>query len=315
MENTITSRKIVRSFAVDPLEYPFEDHWFIYGDGFVHYVDEGTGPAVLLLHGNPTWSYIYREIIEGLRTECRLIAPDYPGFGMSKAPSSYGFTPKEHSRVVSELVENLKLHDLVLVVQDWGGPIGMSYAVEHRENIRGMVIMNTWAWPASNLQKLFSLVMGGWPVGYWLQTRRNYFAKAMLPDGIHHKEKVTPTLRRAYVDPFPTPSSRKPTWIFPRQIRKARPWLAQVESQLPVLSEVPTQILWGKQDVPGFPLSEMERWQRYLRKTETEVLDDAGHSVQEDRPDRVSAAIRRVLERTSERSGPRADPVPSDAQT
>jgi len=315
MEDSTASRKVGRPFSVDPLEYPFEDHWFTYGDGLVHYVDEGAGPTVLLLHGNPTWSYIYRGIIKELRTECRLIAPDYPGFGMSKAPSNYGFTPKEHGQVVSELVERLELHDLVLVVQDWGGPIGMSYAVEHRENLRGIVIMNTWAWPASNLQKLFSFVMGGWPVGYWLQTRRNYFAKAMLPDGIHHKERVTPTLRKAYVDPFPTPTSRISTYIFPKQIRKARPWLAQLESQLPVLSEVPAQILWGKQDVPGFPLSEMERWQRYLGKAEIETLDDAGHSVQEDRPDRVSSAIRRLLERTSGGGGPRANAAPHVVQS
>ena len=292
-----------RPFEVDPVEYPFKDHWFSYGDGFIHYVDEGNGSPIVLLHGNPTWSYLYREIIKELRTECRLVAPDYPGFGMSKAPSKYSFTPKEHGHVVRELIDNLKLKNLVMVVQDWGGPIGMNYAVENKENLRGLVIMNTWAWPSSNLQKLFSLVMGGWPLGYWLQTQRNYFAKTMLPDGIHHKEKVTPTLRKAYVDPFPTPRSRKPTWIFPRQIRKAGSWLAKIESSLPALSEIPTQILWGKDDAPGFPLSEMERWQRYLVNHETEILDDAGHSVQEDRPDRVSTAIRRLVERTSQRKG------------
>ena len=290
-----------RPFEVDPAEYPFQDHRLSYRDGHVHYVDEGSGPTVLLLHGNPAWSYLYRDIIKVLRGECRLVAPDFPGFGMSKPPSGYGFTPKEHAEVVRDLVERLKLQDLVLVVQDWGGPIGMSYAVGHKDNLRGVVIMNTWAWPSSALQNLFSLVMGGWPLGYWLQTQRNYFAKEMLPDGIVHKERVTPTLRKAYVDPFPTPSSRKPTWIFPRQIRKARSWLAGIESELPVLSNVPVQILWGKQDVPGFPLSEMERWQRNLKNHESETLDDAGHSVQEDRPDRVSAAIRRVLERSGQR--------------
>lgn len=299
MGNTTLPLSLRRPFEVDAVEYPFKDHWLGYGDGYIHYVDEGDGPAVVLLHGNPTWSYIYRNIIKELRSECRLIAPDYPGFGMSKAPSKYGFTPEEHSEMVRELVQNLELRNLVLVVQDWGGPIGMNYAVEHKENLRGLVVMNTWAWPSSNLQKLFSLVMGGWPLGYWLQTRRNYFAKSMLPDGIHHKEKVTATLRKAYVDPFPTPRSRKPTWIFPRQIRKAGGWLARLESRLAVLSQVPTQILWGKDDAPGFPLSEMQLWQHYLKNHETEVLDDAGHSVQEDRPDRVSAAIRRVIQRSS----------------
>ncbi|WP_331436853.1 alpha/beta fold hydrolase [Gordoniibacillus kamchatkensis] len=75
-----------RPFELDPAEYPFTDRWLPYRDGYIHYVDEGQGPAILLLHGNPTWSYLYRNVIKELRTEFRLIAPDYPGFGMSKAP-------------------------------------------------------------------------------------------------------------------------------------------------------------------------------------------------------------------------------------
>lgn len=93
---------------------------------------------------------------------------------MSRAPSNFGFTSVEQSNVVTELVGHLGLRSLVLVVQDWGGPIGMNYAVRDHENLRGLVVMNTWAWPASTLQRIFSLVMGGWPIGYLLQTRRTY---------------------------------------------------------------------------------------------------------------------------------------------
>jgi haloalkane dehalogenase len=288
-----------RPFEVDPSEYPFDDHWLPYRDGYVHYIDEGRGSTVLLLHGNPTWSYIYRNVVKDLRGECRLVVLDYPGFGMSKAPSQYGFTPEEQSAVVVDLIDRLELREFVLVVQDWGGPIGINYAVRNRTNLRGLVVMNTWAWPASTLQKIFSIAMGGWPIGYWLQTRRNYFAKSMLPSGIYHSERVTESFRNAYTDPFPTPESRKPTYIFPKQIRKARAWLADIESKLPNLSDLPAQILWGTHDDPGFPLKEMTKWQGYLKMHETETLDDASHSVQEDRPDRVVASIQRVLERTA----------------
>jgi haloalkane dehalogenase len=287
-----------RPFEVDNSEYPFKDNWLSYRDGYIHYLDEGKGPTVLLLHGNPTWSYIYRNIIKELRGECRLISLDYPGFGMSKAPSQYGFTPQEQSEAVLELIRHLQLKSIVLVVQDWGGPIGMNYAVQNRSNLRGLVVMNTWAWPASFLQRLFSFVMGGWPIWYWLQTHRNYFAKAMLPDGIFHKEKVTHSLRKAYTDPFPTVDSRKPTYIFPGQIRKAHAWLGKIESKLPNLGELPAQILWGNKNDPGFGPKDLEKWQGFLKMHETEILDDASHSVQEDRPDRVVAAIRRVLDRT-----------------
>ncbi|MDU0203989.1 alpha/beta fold hydrolase [Paenibacillus sp. MAH-36] len=292
-----------RPFDVDASEYPFKDHWMPYRDGVIHYIDEGQGPVILLLHGNPTWSYLYRNVIKELSDECRLIALDYPGLGMSRAPSDYGYTPKEHSEAVTEFIRRLNLKEFVLVVQDWGGPIGFNYAVRHRENLRGIVVMNTWAWPATlPAMKLFSLAMGGWPFGYWLQTRRNFFAKKIVPNGIYHSEKITDILRNAYTDPFPTPKSRKPTWVFPRQIRKARAWLAEIEAKLPVLSNLPAQILWGMKDSAGFPPEEMAKWQGYLKLNETESLDDASHYVQEDRPDRVVASIRRVLERTSRHS-------------
>jgi haloalkane dehalogenase len=106
-----------RPFEVDSSEYPFKDHWMSYRDGYIHYIDEGQGPAVLLLHGNPTWSYLYRNVIKELYSDCRLIALDYPGFGMSKAPSSYGFTPKEQSEAVADFIRRLELKDFVLVVQ------------------------------------------------------------------------------------------------------------------------------------------------------------------------------------------------------
>jgi len=294
-----------RSFEVSSDEYPFEDRWFSYRDGCVHYVDEGQGPPVLLLHGNPTWSYLYRHIIRELRSECRLIAVDYPGFGYSKAPSGYGYTPREHAQMLKEFIGALALRDFVLVVQDWGGPIGLSYAVENPANLRGLVVMNSWAWEASVPQKLFSLVMGGWPVGYWLQTRLNLFAKSIVPSGIHHEEKIVPSLRQAYLNPFPSPASRIPTWVFPREIRKSRQWLREIESRLSVLAGLPTQILWGRQDEPGFRLIELRRWQSHLPLHETEILDDASHFVQEDRPDRVAVSLRRVLERAQDRGARR----------
>jgi haloalkane dehalogenase len=289
-----------RPFQVDPTEYPFEDNWIPYHDGYIHYIEEGTGPTILLLHGNPTWSYLYRNVIKELQNEFRLVAFDYPGFGMSKAPSHYQYTPQEHAKSLTYFIQQLNLKDFILVVQDWGGPIGMSYAVDHPEKINGIVLMNTWAWPTTlPAMKIFSLAMGGWPVGYWLQTKKNFFAKTLVPNGIHHNEKITENLKRAYVDPFPTPESRKPTWVFPRSITKAHKWLAEIESKLLHLAHIPTQILWGTKDSAGFPLSEMEKWQKYLKRNETEILNDASHYVQEDRPDRIAAAIRRATEKNT----------------
>jgi len=288
-----------RPFEVSQAEYPFQDRWFQYKNAQIHYVDEGeTGPTVLLLHGNPTWSYLYRNVIKGLKDQCRLIAIDYPGFGMSQAPAGYKFTPQEQAEAVQTLINSLQLQNFILVVQDWGGPIGISYAVKKPDNIRAIVLMNTWAWSASVPQYLFSLVIGGSIFGKWLITKKNFFAKTILPNGIFHKEKITDELRNAYLAPFQTANSRLRTWIFPRSIRKAKSWLTEIESQLSRLANTPAQILWGKQDEPGFRPKEMKKWQSFLKLHETETLDDASHFVQEDRPDRLIANIKRAIERT-----------------
>src|SRR3954452_13171659 len=103
--------------------YPFESRLAEIDGARVHYVDEGSGPTLLLLHGNPTWSLLYRDVIKGLRDRFKDVALDYPGVGRATAPAGYGYTPAEHSRVVERFVPTLDLRDVTMMVQDWGGPI------------------------------------------------------------------------------------------------------------------------------------------------------------------------------------------------
>src|SRR5688572_26839324 len=103
--------------------YPFESRYRDVAGARIHYIDEGSGRPLLLLHGNPTWSFAYRDIVRGLRDRYRCIAVDYPGFGLSQAPPGYGFTPAEHAGVLERLVLDLDLVGVTLMVQDWGGPI------------------------------------------------------------------------------------------------------------------------------------------------------------------------------------------------
>jgi len=149
------------------------DHMVEIDGACIHYVDDGVGPVMLMLHGNPTSSFLYRHVIAGLRDRFRWIAPDYPGFGRSVAAAGYGFTPREHSRIVERFVDALELHDLTLFVQDWGGPIGYGVATRRPELVR-LVIGNTWAWPVNgDLHfEVFSRIMGG-PVGRFFILRHN----------------------------------------------------------------------------------------------------------------------------------------------
>src|SRR5207247_4256473 len=108
-----------------PRELFDAEHRFVdLDDARIHYVDEGAGEAILLLHGNPTWSFLYRKIIAGLKDEFRCVALDYPGYGMSTAPPGYRFTPAEYCTVLERFVDRLNLSELTVMIQDWGGPIG-----------------------------------------------------------------------------------------------------------------------------------------------------------------------------------------------
>ncbi|MEO0422487.1 MAG: alpha/beta fold hydrolase [Pseudomonadota bacterium] len=144
------------AFPVDPVRYPFTHQCITLGQGTVHYFDEQTNAdpiaTVLMLHGNPTWSYLYRDIAQGLRDAgYRVIAPDLYGFGLSDKPSlaNFGYRPRDHASTVAAFVEALDLRDLILVVQDWGAPVGISAAANAPDRYGAFLIMNTFLQPMS----------------------------------------------------------------------------------------------------------------------------------------------------------------------
>lgn len=270
--------------------YPFEDRWLDIDGSTVHYIDEGRGPVLLLLHGNPTWSFLYRNIIRALSDSYRCIALDYPGFGLSTAKDGYGFTPREHSQVVEKLALALDLKDVTIMVQDWGGPIGLGFAGRHPERVRAVVIGNTWAWPVNGDQRFerFSGLMGG-PVGSFFIRNYNAFVNLLVPLGT--ARSLSGEEMRAYRAPFPSRDSRLPTAIFPREIIASREYLAEVEAHLPRLADKPALILWGARD-QAFRERERVRFEQLFRHHRTVVLDNARHFIQEDEPERIAQEIR-----------------------
>ncbi|MFD6357787.1 alpha/beta fold hydrolase [Nocardia tengchongensis] len=145
--------------------YPSEHRYINLAGARVHYVDESVGPPLLLLRGNPTWSFLYHELITNLRGQFRCIALDYPGFGLSHPGPGYGFTPAEHAAVVERFVTELNLSGVTLMVQDWGGPIGFAVATRHPDRFSAFVIGNTWAWPKSDPGAHLSPTSHGHPRG------------------------------------------------------------------------------------------------------------------------------------------------------
>ncbi len=289
-----------RPFSVPESLYPFESRWCEVDQLPVHYIDEGKGPPILFLHGNPTWSFLYRDIIKELRSDFRCLALDYPGMGMSGKPRDhghpdYGFSPAEHSRVVEGVVEKLDLSEVTLMVQDWGGPIGIGVATRLPERFSRLVIGNTWAWPMTGLPvKLFSNGLGR-GLGRWLILEKNLFVEKLLPAGINKKERLTPEVMAAYRAPYPTPLDREPTAVFPRAILESRDYLAEVQAGLGKLEEKPVQLVWGTDD-KAFRKRELRRWQEIYPHARTRLLRGANHFIQEDAAEEIATCIREFFE-------------------
>jgi haloalkane dehalogenase len=288
-ESGAAARHPARPAWVPEQLYPFESHFAQIDGAQLHYVDEGSGAPLLLLHGNPTWSFLYREIIKGLSDRFRCVAVDYPGFGLSRAAPGYEFTPAEHSRIVEELLLQLDLSDVTMMVQDWGGPIGLALATRHPDRFVAFVIGNTWAWPKSDPgTQIFSRVMGG-PIGGYLILRRNFFVEKIIPGGVKRK-RLSDAVMDAYRGPFPTPRSRRPLHVFPHEILAARPFLAEIERGLPALRDRPALLLWPTRDF-AFREAERRRWEEVFPNHRTVVLEGAGHYIQEDGPEEIIGAI------------------------
>jgi haloalkane dehalogenase len=256
----------------------------------IHYIDEGTGPVFLMLHGNPTWSFLYRRLIADLRHEYRCIAPDYPGFGLSGASEKYDFTPRSHAHCLEQLILELDLNEITLMIHDWGGPIGLAIAERHPERFCALVIGNTWAWPLNGQLRFegFSRFIGG-PIGRMLIERLNVFVRLLLPAAIQ-RHPVAPEVIAAYRGPFATRAQRKPIHIFARELLESHWFLESVEKNLKVLEHLSTLIVWGEQD-PAFRRRERRRFEQLFPSHHTVLLKAAGHFIQEDVPEELLKAI------------------------
>jgi cis-3-alkyl-4-acyloxetan-2-one decarboxylase len=273
----------------------------------MHYLDEGQGETLLLLHGNPTWSYLYRHIIGALRSEFRCVAPDHLGFGYSDKPADADYSMRAHVMRLESFVQTMGLKDITLVVQDWGGVIGLSWAVRHKALVKRLVVLNTAGFVPESPRQLARLkpVPWGFPLLWSLRLPLfgelfvqglNGFVKYLLPVGTHHKERLSPEVMRGYLDPYPTWSSRRAHLASVRQVPmrpKDPAWqlLRETGAELEGWT-VPTQIVWGMRDpvfVPWF-LEEFER--RLPNHLPSVRIDDASHFLQDDRPAPIVDAIR-----------------------
>jgi haloalkane dehalogenase len=277
-------------FAPSPQLYPFESRWLESSVGRVHYVDEGNGTPILMCHGNPTWSFLYRRVIAELRDRFRCIAVDYPGFGLSDRPVGYGYTPAEQATVVGELVAHLNLQGILVMGHDWGGPIGLSVACSDPDRVSGLVLGNTWFWPADWRARVFSLVMSSAPMQRAI-INRNMFVERILPSGV--TRKLSDEEMQHYRAVQPTPKDRLAVAELPKQIVKARPFLAALEQAVKRnLADKRTLVTYPMQD-RAFPAKTvLPRMRQTFSDLQITQLPNAKHFFVEDTPQEVCVAIR-----------------------
>jgi haloalkane dehalogenase len=291
------SNTLVETSWIDRTAYPFDHKTLEVDGGRMHYVDEGSGEPIVFIHGSSVWSFLYRNNIRDIRQEYRCIAPDQLGFGLSEKPSGWGYSFAEHAQNLAALVDHLALQRITLVVHDVGGPIGLSYALDHPERVARLLILNTFGWP---LQGAFALapapiaaLLRG-PLGRVGIVRLNAELRALVPLVYGDRRKLTRAVYRHYLTPLARPADRHGLFAVAQQVFAGAPWCAELWERRATLAGLPAAIVWGMRD-PLFGKRFLARWQEALPQAEVVTLPRAGHFVQEEEPAAVTQALHRLL--------------------
>ncbi len=290
--------------------WPYEPHW-LFTDGIrLHYVDEGArdGQPVVMLHGNPTWSYLYRNFIPALTgAGYRAVAHDELGFGRSDKPKrAREYSIQRHVTHFTALMDELALDGVTLVVQDWGGPIGLAWAVDNPDRVARLVVLNTFtgsAPPDMEVPFVFKLIVAP-GTGEVLAKGAHAFVRQLLfKQGVAHPERLGSNERAAYLAPHPSWDSRTGVLAYPRLIASkdsspTRPLADHIEANLGALAAKPVLICWAMRD-PAFRAAMLAMWRQAFPGADVRELADASHFLQEDAHEEIVPALLDFLERTS----------------
>ena len=282
------------------LEYPFESHWMRVGAHVLHYIDEGTGPVLLMLHGNPTWSFIWRRLVRELSDQFRVIALDHLGCGFSERPRQDLYTLARHIDRLCSFVSALEISGITLIAHDWGGAIGMGCAARIEKRFDRFVLMNTAAFPSRRIP--LRIAVCRIPVLGTLGVRAlNLFSLAALKMAV--TRPLPPAVAAGLTAPYDSWNNRIAVQEFVRDIplapsHRSYATLSDVEQSLERFRDRPVQFIWGMRDWCFSPVF-LEEFKRRFPRARVREIDSAGHYVFEDAPAEVIEACREFLSGTA----------------
>lgn len=273
--------------------YPFTPKSFTIKGLTMSYLDEGKGPVIVMLHGNPTWSFYYRNLVLALRSEFRVIVPDHMGCGLSAKPQRYPYTLASHIENLSALITHLGITGLSLMVHDWGGAIGMGFACRHPGQIRSLVVTNTAAFCSPRIPWRIRLCRLPW-LGALLVRGLNGFARPAVTMAV--AKKLLPEIAHGYLAPYNSWRNRVAIYGFVRDIplspdHVSWPVLAKIEANLLTLRGKPMLILWGGKDFCFDDLFYAE-WLKRFPEARRHYFSGAGHYLLEDAGDEIEPMVR-----------------------
>jgi haloalkane dehalogenase len=285
--------------------YPFMSHFLDLGGLRYHYLDEGRGEPVLMLHGNPTWSFYYRQLVLALRDRYRVIVPDHIGCGRSDKPGDkyYRYTLEQRARDVAKLLDALGIDgNLTLVLHDWGGIIGMLYAHWHPERIKRLILFNTAAFhlPAAKPFPWPLWLCRNTPLGPWLVRGLNLFC--LGASRVCSRRGLPADVRRGYLAPYQSWADRIAVLRFVQDIPlspgdPAYALVSDVQAGLARFRDRPVLVCWGARDFV-FDDHFLRAWINHWPQAEIHRFADAGHFVLEDAVGEIIPLVRDFLART-----------------
>jgi haloalkane dehalogenase len=279
---------------LDRSEYPFQSRYFPVNGQSMHYIDEGEGETILFVHGTPSWSFDFRNVIKRLSAHYRCIAVDHIGFGLSDKPAKYDYTTPNHSRTLEKFITGKQLRHFHLVVHDFGGPIGLDVAIRRPHLVGKIIVLNSWLWSSRQepeFVRLSRLLKS--PLLPFLYRYLNFSPRVLLP-GSFGDYKLSRRIRAHYTNPFGAPARRNGTLAFARSLLHDQDWFGERWQKREAISSKPTLLIWGMKDRILSPRY-LDKFREGFPGARVKKLAGSGHFPQEEQPGQVAEWIDQFL--------------------